>query len=178
MWSFGTTHPYSQQDGQEFLRLILDALHQDLNRIPKSQIPKYTYTDEDVSKLSSLGKAALSWNRFKSTSDSVISDVFSGQLESIIECTTCGEQSATYDTIYDLSVPIPSSLRDNSKSKSSIHLMDCLNDFAKKETLDGAEWKCPKCKCKREATKQVLISKIPEILVIRKCFLAYIQLAI
>lgn len=148
----------SQHDGQECLRIILDALHEALIRSPGPR-PKFTYTDTHADVLSNLGKATLSWNRSQSIGgSSVISDVFGGQIESVIRCGTCAAESATYDTFFDLSVPIPSGAK-------KVRLEDCLADFAKVETLDG-EWKCPRCKCPRTATKQVLISKVPQVLVI------------
>jgi len=147
---------YDQHDGMDCLRSILDALHEDLNRI--NQRPVFTYSDKDAEELSKLGSAMLSWNRQKSISNSIVSDIFAGQIESVIRCSTCGFESATYDAFFDLSVPIP--------KKNNLKLVDCIKDYTKIETLD-AEWKCSKCNDTRVATKQVLISKLPEILVIR-----------
>jgi ubiquitin C-terminal hydrolase len=149
---------FDQHDGMDCLRTIIDALHEDLNRIV-SERPVFTYTDKDVDKLNKLGRATLSWKRQKSIGNSIVSEIFAGQIESIIKCATCGFESATYDAFFDLSVPIPT-------KRTGLSLVECLEDYTKLETLD-AEWKCSTCKLVRVATKQVLISHLPDILVVQ-----------
>jgi ubiquitin carboxyl-terminal hydrolase 2/21 len=39
--------------------------------------------------------------------DNIISDIFTGQLKSTLECTYCQYQSITFDMFWDLSIPLP-----------------------------------------------------------------------
>ena len=52
-------------------------------------------------------EASLAWMKYLKLNDSVVTDIFAGQLQSTIECLTCRHRSSTYDPFLDLSVPIP-----------------------------------------------------------------------
>jgi len=43
-----------------------------------------------------------------SSSNSIISSIFDGKIQSEIECLTCNRRSTTIETFQDLSLPIPS----------------------------------------------------------------------
>ncbi|KAJ3327076.1 Ubiquitin carboxyl-terminal hydrolase 21 [Blyttiomyces sp. JEL0837] len=164
---------YSQQDCQEFLRFMLDGLHEDLNRVQVR--PKFTYPDEESDKLSDVDKAKLSWNRYHAISSSLVFDIFGGQLQSTVTCLTCGSLSTTFDAFWDLSLPIPKGFqerqRDISLTKSSsptgrsCTILDCLNEFALEEILDEL-YKCNNCKAKQKASKSLRLYRCPEILVL------------
>ncbi|ESN92883.1 hypothetical protein HELRODRAFT_151311, partial [Helobdella robusta] len=50
---------------------------------------------------------------------------------------------------------------------SSVQLSDCLSLFTEPEVLDEDHtWLCPHCKCQRQASKQMLLYRLPPILVI------------
>jgi ubiquitin carboxyl-terminal hydrolase 2/21 len=148
---------YSQQDAQEFLRYLLEGLHEDVNRVTSK--PKPILTDIDDS-LSDPQKAAESWKRYLRYDDSKIVDIFVGQLKSTLKCTTCGHCSVTFDPFWDLSLPIPTRV-------SSTKLSNCFELFNREEILDGDEKPtCSKCQCRRKCTKSLSIQKFPKILVI------------
>jgi ubiquitin carboxyl-terminal hydrolase 4/11/15 len=94
---------YSQQDSQELLQSLLDALHEDLNRIlkkPYIEIP-------DMDHLSQEEMAAQSWEYYSKRNDSIIVDLFQGQYKSRVECLVCGKWSLKFDPYMFLSLPIP-----------------------------------------------------------------------
>jgi hypothetical protein len=94
---------YSQQDSQELLQSLLDALHEDLNRIikkPYIEIP-------DMDHLSEAEMAAQSWEYYSKRNDSIIVDLFQGQYKSRVECLVCGKWSLKFDPYMFLSLPIP-----------------------------------------------------------------------
>lgn len=62
-----------------------------------------------------------------------------------------------------LSLPIPA----KKLRISSVTLYQCLDYFVKEETLDKEDaWKCPQCKKKRKASKQLTLTKLPDVLLI------------
>lgn len=103
------------------------------------------------------------WDWYSKTENSVIKDLFVGQLKSTLKCTVCDNASVTFDPFWDLSLPLPSNTR--------CKLSDCLDQFNKEEVLDGDEMPtCSKCKTRRKSTKSFTIQRFPKILVIRKSF--------
>lgn len=151
---------YNQQDSQEFLRYLLEGLHEDVNRVPVKPKPLEHDIDDN---LSDAEKATESWKRYLRRDDSKIVDLFVGQLKSTLQCTVCGHCSVTFDPFWDLSLPIPPSAR----SVSSVKVQHCLDLFAKEEILDGDEKPtCSKCQARRKCTKAFSIQKFPQILVL------------
>lgn len=167
---------YNQQDAQEFLHFLLEGLHDDLNRVKCK--PKFTPCEFDDS-LSHQQNAEKSWESYLSRDNSLVTDLFVGQLNSMLKCCTCGHTSVTFDPFWDLSLPIPRKSRHASSSPSwsvrrssgedynEITLRDCILSFTKEEVLDGDERPtCDKCKTKRKSTKKFSIQRFPPILVL------------
>lgn len=120
MWSSrrGTTNPqqlksilanksdlysgFQQQDAQEFLSILLDTLHEDLNQgdIKKTFIMPDGdgKCDEDVAK--------ESWAFHKQRNESFFVENFMGQYKSKVSCLECGKVSITFDPYMYLSLPI------------------------------------------------------------------------
>lgn len=148
---------YAQQDAQEFLRYLLEGLHEDVNRVTEKPKPILTEIDD---KLNDVEKSAESWNRYLRMDNSRIVDIFVGQLKSTLKCTFCGHCSVTFDPFWDLSLPIP-------QRTGQLRLAQCLESFTREETLDGDEKPtCSKCKERQKCTKSFSIQKFPKILVI------------
>ncbi|PFX27615.1 Ubiquitin carboxyl-terminal hydrolase 19 [Stylophora pistillata] len=94
---------FMQQDAQEFMAFLLDGLHEDLNRVKKKpyveEVEGAGRPDTEV--------ANEAWRRYKSRNDSVIVDLFQGQLKSKLTCPVCKKISIKYDPFMNLSVPLP-----------------------------------------------------------------------
>eukprot|EP00762_Andalucia_godoyi_P003387 ANDGO_06591.mRNA.1 Putative ubiquitin carboxyl-terminal hydrolase 11 len=88
---------YAQHDSQELLAFLLDGLHEDLNRVKQKP-----YTD-----LSNVKSAEEAWALHKARNDSVIVDLFQGQLKSTLVCPSCSLVSVTWDPFMYLSLPLP-----------------------------------------------------------------------
>jgi ubiquitin C-terminal hydrolase len=95
---------YGQHDSQEFLRFLLDGLHDDLNRVRVK--PAYVAI-EDSAGDDDWTKSARWWCNYTERNASVITDTFSGQLKSKVTCLSCGHVSLAFDPFMDLSLPIP-----------------------------------------------------------------------
>lgn len=100
---------YMQQDSQELLSWLLDALHEDLNRIhvkPYSEKPELK--DDELADPRAISKLAKTcWDQYKSRNDSVIVDLFTGLYQSTLVCPTCSKTSITFDPYNDLTLPLP-----------------------------------------------------------------------
>lgn len=80
---------YGQHDTQEFIAFLLDGLHEDLNRIQKKpyiEKPDWKAGGGDR-ELAELGREC--WEGYKKRNDSVIVDLFQGQLRSTLICPEC-----------------------------------------------------------------------------------------
>jgi len=71
-------------------------------------------------------QAEKAWRDYVRKNDSIITDIFAGQLQSTVECSVCQHKSYTFDPFLDLSVPVPSAPKhvDTSgveKSMSMLH---------------------------------------------------------
>ncbi|KAL0136154.1 hypothetical protein V8B55DRAFT_1370615 [Mucor lusitanicus] len=152
-----------QHDSQEFLIFLLDGLHEDLNSSNKALPPPSMPDDAEFEKLPDWQASAISWDRCVATNSSIIVSLFQGQYRSRLICHTCKHTSTTYNTFMSLSLPIPS----KKLRLSSVTLYQCLDYFVKEETLDKEDaWRCPKCEKKRKATKQLTLTRLPDVLLI------------
>ncbi|XP_061574663.1 ubiquitin carboxyl-terminal hydrolase 2-like isoform X3 [Cololabis saira] len=148
---------YNQQDAQEFLRFLLDGLHNEVNRVtyrPRGSV-------DDFDHLPDGEKGKKMWSKYLEREDSKIVDLFVGQLRSSLTCCHCGFCSTVFDPFWDLSLPIAK------KSYGEVTLMDCMRLFTKEDVLDGDEKPtCCRCKARRRCTKKFTIQKFPKILVL------------
>lgn len=148
---------YSQQDAQEFLRYLLEGLHEDVNRVTVKPKPILTEIDDN---LSDSAAAAEAWSRYLRMEESRVGDIFVGQLKSTLRCTHCHHDSVTFDPFWDLSLPIPS-------RTGNLKLQQCLQHFTKEEELDGDEKPtCSKCGVRRKCLKWFTVQKFPQVLVL------------
>ncbi|CAJ0581306.1 unnamed protein product, partial [Mesorhabditis spiculigera] len=114
---------YAQHDAQEFLCFLIDGLHEDLNRcrtkMVTSQVEADGRPDREVS--------AEAWRSYLLRNNSLIVDLFHGQLKSRLECPKCSRVSITFDPFLYLAVPFP-----KKKKSVKVHfwpLDPCLRPF-------------------------------------------------
>lgn len=132
-----------------------------------------------------IKESSQSWNNYMKKNDSIITDIFGGQLQSTIECLTCHHRSHCFDPFLDLSVPIelppngeaaaPKSKfgsRRNIREPSSCLLEDCFASYSATEILEGDNaYNCEKCKSKQKSSKRLAIFKYPQVLVsFQRCY--------
>jgi len=117
---------YGQQDSQELLTFLLDALHEDLNRVkvkPFDEIPDYDDENsandplQEAEKILKLAKTC--WNLYRRRNDSVIVDLFQGQYKSTLICPDCNKVAIKFDEIMYLTLQLPI----NKKFKGTIYFV-------------------------------------------------------
>ena len=100
---------YGQQDSQEFLSFLVDALHEDLNRIQKKPYNENPDSDDktvhDPQAIIELGEVYR--KNHKARNDSIAMDLFSGFYKNTMECPTCEKVSVTFDPYSLLTVQLP-----------------------------------------------------------------------
>jgi ubiquitin C-terminal hydrolase len=159
----------SQQDCHEFLRFLLDGLHEDLNRCaphahglatPLRAIP------DDTSALTDEALAGYQWDNFTQRASSLLTDLFCGQLRSTVRCSRCGRASACFDPFQDISLPLPV-VAGSDAAQQSVTLQSCLAAFCDEEVLDDADqFYCSACAEHVRARKRLCVWRLPPVLVV------------
>lgn len=141
---------YGQHDAAEFLRSLLDGLHNELNRVRVK--PNYKALGGKLER--GVHTVANEWWEYSVARDhSLVTDTFQGQLMSIITCYHCKEKTPSCDPFLDLSVPIAPTLRE------------CLSTFTR-ETLIS-EYRCENCETTGKCSQEVTFYRLPKVLVIQ-----------
>ncbi|KAF9914328.1 ubiquitin-specific protease doa4 [Lobosporangium transversale] len=157
-----------QHDSQEFLSFLLDGLHEDLKAEPRPPPPGDDEGSEaDDARMESLPEyeaSDIAWQRYLRRDNSIVVKLFQGQFKNRLCCTKCGKTSTTYNAFMYLALPI----KAKTTGRQPQTLMSCLNTFVEAEVMDGDNaWNCPNCKKPRKATKQLTISRVPDVLLIQ-----------
>ncbi|KAM4592802.1 ubiquitin carboxyl-terminal hydrolase 50-like [Odontesthes bonariensis] len=139
---------YSQQDAQELLLFLLNALHDDFKKVLKRQMR------------SSMQHARREQNRNFATESTIVSHLFEGQLSNMTLCMHCDHQAYNAQTFTVLSLPIP-------KDITKCSIQDCLSLFFEQTVLTGGDQVlCSECGLRRETTVLTCLEKPPEILIL------------
>jgi ubiquitin C-terminal hydrolase len=179
---FGTSR---QQDAEELLSKLLDAIHMELSTsgstsfttmtqeiqnllIERDKAIKGIITKEDYRKFrlehsiqDLMLKAFSFWKRQIKHSVSPITCTFTGLFMSVLECMECHYLSGSFEPFNVLSVPI-------ADDHHITNLTDSLKEFSKIEIMTGKnQWFCPKCDKKVDAKKVINIFQLPEVLIIQ-----------
>lgn len=92
-----------QHDAHELLMILLDSIHEDLNRVHDKPYLDAVFGNES----NDLETSKLSWERHKKRNDSVIVDNFHGLLRSRLICPNCKKTTIVFDPYLSLTIPLP-----------------------------------------------------------------------
>mmetsp|Transcript_893 Transcript_893/g.2534 ORF Transcript_893/g.2534 Transcript_893/m.2534 type:complete len:668 (-) Transcript_893:110-2113(-) len=187
---------FAQQDSQELLRLVLDVMHEEIKTEVPQEVPAYLTKHFPVS---GSGGAQSSSSPVENSEEedpadkkrwsSVISEIFEGRQVSMVRCLQCQKISRTYESFFDLSVPIPvgSERSDEAPGKGKppwgvgnimnkvrgmffdrgVDLTDCLRPYCATELLTGKDkYLCEHCKAKVDGEKTIHLFELPEVLTV------------
>lgn len=102
---------HMQHDAQELMMFLLDGLHEDLNRANKNIYIEGVEGDSSSEQVA----AEAAWKRHKLTNDSIIVDLFHGQLESQLECPICHCKKIVFDPYLCVTLPMPNERMESVK---------------------------------------------------------------
>lgn len=166
--------PGMQQDAQEVMAFLLDALHEDLNRIREARETRRPAREAPAAAVSSSGLreelqkpeerlAAEAWYSHLLWHRSLVVDLCQGQLRSQVKCSKCGCASVTFDPFLFLTLPLPARLKRGRK----VHIEEAIKAFCVEERLDGSDsWGCPRCDRRVSASKRLSLWKLPLLLLV------------
>ncbi|KAF9921285.1 ubiquitin-specific protease doa4 [Linnemannia zychae] len=157
-----------QHDSQEFLSFLLDGLHEDLKLLPRPPPPGDDEGSEaDEARMEALPEieaSEIAWQRYLRRDSSIIVNIFQGQYKSRLCCSKCGKTSTTFNAFMYLTLPVKAKV----SGRQPQTLTSCLEAFVASELMEGDNaWHCPNCKKPRKATKQLTISRVPDVLLIQ-----------
>ncbi|GAA5861121.1 hypothetical protein JCM8547_008042 [Rhodosporidiobolus lusitaniae] len=156
---------HAQHDAHEFLLTLLDALHEDVNLVlrPPPVKEKTPEREAELERLPEAVAADQEWAEYRARQDSAMVDFFQGQIRNRMECMSCMQTSTTFSPIQALSLSIPTPTHQS----QDVSLTACIDQFLNEEILTGENaWNCPRCQCRRAASKRLCIARLPQFLVI------------
>jgi endogenous inhibitor of DNA gyrase (YacG/DUF329 family) len=92
-----------QHDAHEVIELLLDKMHEDLNRISKK--PYVENLEGDGTNDATIARDT--WNRHSLREDSMIKDTVGSLMRSQLNCPTCGKVSVAYEYHNTVQIAIP-----------------------------------------------------------------------
>ena len=96
----------NQHDSSELLISLLNLLHEEINR-DKSKGSTSFYEPPKKENESDISASQRFWNLFRRKNNSIIIDLFYGQLRNVTRCLTCGNNVTTFEVFNVLPIEIP-----------------------------------------------------------------------
>ena len=152
---------YNQNDCLEFIRIFLEDLNQELNKIKIK--PNYFELKQNNKNKNILFDEFNS--NFKSREDSIIIDNFYGTFINSYICKNCKYQSFSFQKFLD--IPLLFNNNNNLSYFDAIKMEDLLkNNFKNEEILFDFPCENPSCKKKTYHIKETKLGHLPKILIL------------
>lgn len=152
--NFSQFNDHEQHDAHELLIYILQSFHESL-----SCNVKYNITGTIMNETDKLVKQAHDdWITYYKNKNSIILDVFTGQICKRFQCLYCQHTNTRFDPLMVMDLPV-----DNTST-----LYQCLDNFVACEQLtEDNAYTCDQCNKKTRALTSSLFWKLPNILIIK-----------
>jgi len=95
---------YDQQDSNEFIDLFLDLLNEDLNSVSNKAYEEIKEKGKDESDEECSKRF---WENYIKRNDSIVTDLFCGQIKCTLTCPECQYANVTFDPFNSLNLNIP-----------------------------------------------------------------------
>ncbi len=152
---------YNQNDCLEFIRVFLEDLNQELNKITIK--PKYFELKQNNKNKNILFNEFN--NNFKSREDSIIIDNFYGTFINSYICKNCKYQSFSFQKFLD--IPLLFNNTNNLSYFDYIKIEELIkNNFNNEEILFDFPCENPNCKKKTYHLKETKLCHLPKILIL------------
>ncbi|XP_043188368.1 ubiquitin carboxyl-terminal hydrolase 11-like isoform X2 [Amphibalanus amphitrite] len=142
-------------DAHEFIILLLEWLHDDLNIAAAAGAPPQRPSADNLPD-HEAGEAV--WRQFRRANDSIVTRLFHGLQKSTLLCTACGFESATFETFSLLSLPLPL------PSAGRASLYHCLDQYVRGDLTN--DWSCPKCRRRHDVYKKLDLWRLPPVVIL------------
>jgi len=96
----------NQHDAEEFLLIFLQLLHEEINRENIKEIKNF-YEMNKIEGESDISASKRFWNFFKKENNSIIIDLFYGQIKNTLKCLNCAHTETNFEVFSVLNVDIP-----------------------------------------------------------------------
>ena len=130
----------NQQDTHEFATFLIDALHEDLNRVKLKN-----YISKDGREMNDEIKSKIEWNNYLRRNQSILIDLFYGIFKSTVTCQECKKSCVDFNVFSSLSLNLT-----NYKKKASNDLNNKINNL----NLDSTEKKVNKIENNENENKE------------------------
>ena len=156
--AFGMKHPifqgYTQNDSQEFCRVLLEDISTELNEVKYKPLYKELTNSENKTKI--IRDKEFDHN-FKERENSIITDLFYSQIITTFTC-QCKAETYSFQKLLDFPLLLP-------ENENNIDIKILLKNYFQSENINF-ETECEKCKKIVEHKKEIKISHPPEILIL------------
>lgn len=146
-----------QQDSREVFNVMMDLLHEDVNRVlkkPPTEASEFTLAVGDHL------VAQEAAERIRLRDDSVVGDIFSGIQREDLVCQVCHGSRSKGERFNILSLPMR-------KEHRTVPLAELMQAYTVEETLAGEEAVyCPHCNQHRPTNKRLRVIQTPPYLLI------------
>ena len=160
VWAFADHMAgYEQQDAHEFFIAFLDGI--------ETHLKLYHPLASDSANIKINITSSNKGNNNGTPAYKVLTNIFSGRLESEVQCKECSCISSTVEPFLDISLSLDGEI-SQIKGKDSFHgleLETCLHDFTAPESLSTAIY-CNKCQENRSSVKKLSILEPPQVLAV------------
>ena len=147
----------TQNDFQEFLILLLEAMHDSVSRETRMSIVGSDQNDMDRIDRMAYENYIVNFEK----DNSIFVELFSGQIYTKTVCSVCGYVSEICDPIQFFPIVVPD------PSNGPVTLEELLKNYTSETILDGDDkWYCTKCQDHVPAVSQNSIWRLPPYLII------------
>ena len=159
----GLFNTAEQQDAQEFLRMLLGAVHEETNRVKKPSVFKSCNSHMDLGKVLQYHGAWRQDQLLKE--DSLVNALLEGELLFNVKCLNCLQDSYGLERFGEMPLNLNREVSmPNFDRRVMVSFEKLVAGYFRQESID--DFRCGKCGQMGETAREHTILKFPRILVV------------